>query len=76
LDRPPSGRVTKPGADTAVPIEREVVFGHAYAILAPYAVTGVKRGYDNPTNLSVMVLKPVNPGPRRVCAGALVMERC
>ncbi|MEU1602184.1 hypothetical protein AB0K20_27715 [Micromonospora matsumotoense] len=38
--------------DTAVSIEREVVSGHAYAILAPHA-DGGGRGYDKPTNLSV-----------------------
>ncbi|MFI9643235.1 hypothetical protein ACIG87_24820 [Micromonospora sp. NPDC051925] len=39
--------------DTAVSIEREVVSGHAYAILAPQAAEGGGCGYDNPTNLSV-----------------------
>jgi hypothetical protein len=42
-----------PGAVTAVSIEREVVSGHAYAILAPDAADGGRCGYDNPTNLSV-----------------------
>jgi len=42
-----------PGADTAVSIERKVVFGHAYAILAPGAVLCGWCGYDNPTFLSV-----------------------
>src|SRR3954447_12275857 len=41
------------GADTAVSIEREVVFGHAYAILAPHAVVGGRCGYDKPANVSV-----------------------
>jgi len=41
------------GADTAVSIEREVVFGHAYAILAPDAEVGGRCGNENPTNLSV-----------------------
>ena len=40
-------------ADTAVSIEREVVSGHAYAILAPHIADGGRCGYDNPTNLSV-----------------------
>ena len=40
-------------AGTAVPSEREVVFGHAYAILAPDAVLCGWCGYDNPTFLSV-----------------------
>ena len=31
-------------ADTAVSIEREVVSGHEYAILAPHAVTDGRRG--------------------------------
>ena len=41
------------GADTAVSIEREVVSGHAYAILAPDPADGGRCGYDNPMNLSV-----------------------
>jgi hypothetical protein len=41
------------GADTAVSIEREVVSGHAYAILAPHVADGGRCGYDNPTYLSV-----------------------
>jgi len=41
------------GADTAVSIGREVVFGHAYAIPAPETAMGGWCGYDNPTNLSV-----------------------
>ncbi|GAA2918297.1 hypothetical protein GCM10010443_93230 [Actinoplanes cyaneus] len=53
MDRPPSGRQSSSGVDTAVSIEREVVSGHAYAILAPHAAHGVRCGYDNPTNLSV-----------------------
>jgi len=41
------------GAVTAVSIEREVVSGHAYAILAPHAADGGRCGYDKPTKLSV-----------------------
>ena len=54
LDRPPV-RTQFPvlGVDTAVSIEREVVSGHAYAILAPQAAEVRGRcGYDKPTNLS------------------------
>jgi hypothetical protein len=36
-------------ADTAVSIEREVVSGHAYAILAPEAAGCGWCGYDKPT---------------------------
>jgi len=43
----------QPGADTAASIERKVVSGHAYAILAPRTADGGRCGYDNPTNLSV-----------------------
>jgi hypothetical protein len=39
--------------DTVVSIEREVVSGHAYAILAPQAAIGGMCEYENPTNLSV-----------------------
>jgi hypothetical protein len=39
--------------DTAVSIEREVVSGHAYAILAPQAVDGCRRGKDKPMKPSV-----------------------
>jgi hypothetical protein len=53
LDRPPSERRFSSGVDTAVSIEREVVSGHAYAILAPQAADGGRCGKDNPTNLSV-----------------------
>jgi hypothetical protein len=53
LDRPPPGRSCSSGADTAVSIERKVVSGHAYAILAPHTADGGRCGYDNPTNLSV-----------------------
>jgi hypothetical protein len=54
LDRPPSGRSSSSGVDTAVSIEREVVSGHAYAILAPQAAEVRGRcGYDKPTKLSV-----------------------
>ena len=62
------------GADTAACLEREVVFGHAYAILAPGAVLCGWCGYDNPTFLSVDGVKTRNPGPRRVRAGALDLE--
>src|SRR5690348_2939258 len=37
LDRPPPVASTGLSADTAVAIEREVVSGHTYAILAPEA---------------------------------------
>jgi hypothetical protein len=47
------GRGFGSGADTAVSIEREVVFGHAYAILAPRGTSGGACGYDNPANLPV-----------------------
>ena len=47
LDRPPTA-VTPGSADTAVSIEREVVSGHAYAILAPEAFSGWCE-YDKPT---------------------------
>jgi hypothetical protein len=40
------------GADTAVSIEREVVSGHAYAILTPQTADGGRCGYEIPTNLS------------------------
>jgi hypothetical protein len=39
--------------DTAVSIEREVVSGHASAILAPDTVSDGGCGYENPTYLSV-----------------------
>jgi hypothetical protein len=42
-----------PGADTAVSIEREVVSGHAYAILAPDVADGGRCGYDNPASSPV-----------------------
>jgi hypothetical protein len=41
--------------DTAVSIEREVVSGHATAILAPDTVNDGRCGHENPTYLSVMV---------------------
>jgi hypothetical protein len=64
------------GADTAVSIEREVVSGHAYAVLAPESPVRGWCGYDNPTCLSVDgVVSPVTLGPRRFhSAGALVLE--
>jgi hypothetical protein len=40
-------------AGTAVPSEREVVFGHAYAIPALSAISDGRCGYDKPTSLSV-----------------------
>jgi hypothetical protein len=39
--------------DTAVSIEREVVSGHANAILTPLVPNGGRCGNDKPTNLSV-----------------------
>jgi hypothetical protein len=39
--------------DTAVSIEREVVSGHAYAILAPQAAMGSRCGQGKPTYVSV-----------------------
>ncbi|GAB3967300.1 hypothetical protein GCM10027615_16460 [Plantactinospora veratri] len=41
------------GADTAASIEREVVSGHAYAILAPVPGTHGRCGYDKPAVLPV-----------------------
>src|SRR5947209_2941171 len=46
----PAPAVTQGWADTAVSIERRVVSGHAYAILAPGTVNDGRCGYDNPTN--------------------------
>ena len=60
-------------ADTAVSIEREVVSGHAYAILAPETADGGRCGNGKPTNLSVDGVSTRNPGPRRFRAGALVI---
>jgi hypothetical protein len=40
-------------AGTAVPSERKVVFGHAYAIPAPRAISDGRCGYDKPTFSSV-----------------------
>ena len=62
---PAASRIRGLGADTAVSIEREVVSGHAYAILAPQAADGGRCGYDNPTNLPVDGVLTRNPGPRR-----------
>jgi hypothetical protein len=45
---PAAARTDGLSADTAVPIEREVVSGHAYAILAPETLTQGWCGYDNP----------------------------
>ena len=64
LDRPPPTVSTGSGADTAVSIEREVVSGHAYAILAPDAVIDGWCGHDKPTRLSVDgVADPITLGP-------------
>jgi hypothetical protein len=49
LDRPLPAAMDGLGADTAVSIEREVVFGHAYAILAPETRRSGWCGYDKPT---------------------------
>ncbi len=53
LDRPLPAPSTGLGADTAVSIEREVVSGHTYAILAPEADSRGWCGYGRPTFLSV-----------------------
>jgi hypothetical protein len=53
LDRPPAERILSSEVDTAVSIEREVVSGHAYAILAPQAEISGRCGKGKPTNLSV-----------------------
>jgi hypothetical protein len=53
LDRPPSEQFSGSGVDTAVSIEREVVSGHAYAILAPQASNGGRCGKGKPANVSV-----------------------
>jgi hypothetical protein len=50
---PAAGRIVGSGADTAVSIEREVVSGHAYAVLAPESLVQGWCGYDNPTFPSV-----------------------
>ncbi|MBQ1074911.1 hypothetical protein KBX06_17315 [Micromonospora sp. C31] len=73
MDRPLSA-VMPGSADTAVSIEREVVSGHDYAILAPEAVHGGWCGYDKPTFPSADGVLTRNPGPRRVRAGALDVE--
>jgi hypothetical protein len=49
LDRPPPAALLGLVADTAVSIEREVVSGHAYAILAPESLNRAWCGYDKPT---------------------------
>ena len=49
----PTASTNSLGVDTAVSIEREVVSGHAYAILAPQTVTDGGCGYENPTDVSV-----------------------
>ena len=56
------------------PIEREVVSGHAYAILAPDAIADGRCGNDKPTSLSVDGVEPENPGPRCYGTGALDVE--
>jgi hypothetical protein len=76
LDRLPPARNFSAGVDTAVSLEREVVSGHAYAILTPAAVIGARCGYDKPAYLSVDGVSTRSPGPRRFRAGALVMEAC
>ena len=53
MDRPPPVAFVELGADTAVSIEREVVFGHAYAILAPESLVQGWCGYDKPMFVSV-----------------------
>jgi hypothetical protein len=50
---PVSGTQFDSGADTAVSIERKVVSGHAYAILAPPTADGGRCGNDNPANVPV-----------------------
>ncbi|GIM90301.1 hypothetical protein Ato02nite_020940 [Paractinoplanes toevensis] len=50
---PAAGRTSGLGADTAVSIEREVVSGHAYAVLTPETRSPGWCGNDNPTFLSV-----------------------
>lgn len=51
LDRPHRPQLS--WADTVGSIEREVVSGHDYAILALGAVCGVRGGYDKPAFVSV-----------------------
>jgi hypothetical protein len=53
LDRPQPAASTELSADTAVAIERKVVSGHTYAILAPEADSRGWCGCDRPTFLSV-----------------------
>ena len=53
LDRPPPAARQGLARTPKFPIEREVVSGHAYAILAPEARTPGWCGYDKPTFLSV-----------------------
>ncbi|GAB4106091.1 hypothetical protein GCM10028790_51100 [Micromonospora taraxaci] len=76
LDRPLSAAINRGlGADTAVSIEREVVSGHAYAILAPDAVVDGWCGQDKPTLCRQMVFLTHNPwAPVLLSTGALVME--
>jgi hypothetical protein len=53
LDRPLPAASTGLSADTAAAIEREVVSGHTYAILAPEADSRGWCEYDRPTFVSV-----------------------
>ncbi|GIM80937.1 hypothetical protein Aau02nite_92520 [Amorphoplanes auranticolor] len=53
MDRLPPAVTSALGVDTAVSIEREVVSGHAYAILTPGTVIGGRCGKGKPTYLSV-----------------------
>lgn len=72
---PAASRSRGLGADTAVSIEREVVSGHAYAILAPDAVVDGRCGQDKPTLCRQMVFLTHNPwAPVLSSTGALVME--
>jgi hypothetical protein len=63
-------------AGTAVPSEREVVLGHAYAIPALFAISDGRCGYDKPTLSSVDGVTTQNPGPRCFGTGALMTWRC
>ena len=75
LDRPLPAASAGLGADTVVSIEREVVSGHAYAILAPEAVIDGRCGHDKPTFPSVDgVADPTTLGPGAICVGALNVE--
>ena len=52
LDRPLPGLIDPSWADTVVSLDREVVSGHAYAILAPHVGCGW-CGKDKPAFVSV-----------------------